>query len=226
MNEQTAAGLRRPFPKDQIGHLPKVVCKACSDRKCTEHKPKTCSTCKAYLGKHIHIDYVGHAHVTERLLNVDPGWSWEPLALSGQGLPQIDDNGGLWIRLTIGGKTMIGYGDAPGKGRGAVKELIGDAIRNAAMRFGVALDLWKKEPAEPVAETPPARRGKAEPVLTDEQKSGQLRAAIAAIGFKDEKDVEDIASEFFEWSDKKHEINKAPVAELERYLAHIQQDRS
>jgi hypothetical protein len=41
---------------------------------------------------------------------------------------------------------MLGYGDAAGKkGPNAVKEAIGDAIRNAAMRRGVALDLWAKE---------------------------------------------------------------------------------
>ena len=34
----------------------------------------------------------------------------------------------------------IGVGD--GK---SAKECIGDAIRNAAMRFGVALDLWAKD---------------------------------------------------------------------------------
>jgi hypothetical protein len=38
------------------------------------------------------------------------------------------------------GVTRIGVGD----GKNA-KERIGDAIRNAAMRFGVALDLWAKE---------------------------------------------------------------------------------
>jgi hypothetical protein len=49
-------------------------------------------------------------------------------------------NGNLWIRLTICGVTRIGVGD--GK---SLKECIGDAIRNAAMRFGMALDLWAKE---------------------------------------------------------------------------------
>ena len=49
----------------------------------------------------------------------------------------------LWIRLTVAGVTRIGYGHAEGKkGPDAVKETIGDSIRNAAMRFGVALDLW------------------------------------------------------------------------------------
>jgi hypothetical protein len=51
----------------------------------------------------------------------------------------------LWIRLTICGVTRLGYGDSQGKrGGNAVKEAIGDALRNAGMRFGAALDLWHK----------------------------------------------------------------------------------
>jgi hypothetical protein len=60
-------------------------------------------------------------------------------------LPVIDADGGMWIRLTICGVTRLGYGDAQGKtGGNATKERIGDALRNAAMRFGAALDLWHK----------------------------------------------------------------------------------
>jgi hypothetical protein len=45
--------------------------------------------------------------------------------------------------LTIAGVTRLGYGHADGKqGPDAVKETIGDALRNAGMRFGVGLDLW------------------------------------------------------------------------------------
>ena len=86
------------------------------------------------------LDYVGHAATTDRLLEVDPAWSWEPFALDAAGLPALDKEGNLWIRLTVCGVTRPGVGD--GK---TAKERIGDAIRNAAMRFGVALDLWAKE---------------------------------------------------------------------------------
>jgi hypothetical protein len=93
----------------------------------------------------VHLDYVGHAVTTNRLLDVDPAWYWEPLTFDEHGLPKLDQNGGLWIRLTILGVTRLGYGDAQGKtGGDAMKERIGDALRNAAMRFGVALDLWSK----------------------------------------------------------------------------------
>ena len=91
------------------------------------------------------LDYVGHAALTKRLLETDLNWSWEPFAVGEDGLPKLDERGGLWIRLTVCGITRIGYGDS-GNSRGtqAIKEAIGDALRNAGMRFGSELDLWHK----------------------------------------------------------------------------------
>lgn len=88
----------------------------------------------------VQLDYVGHAATTDRLLQVDPEWNWKPYALDERGLPALDADGNLWIVLTVAGVSRPGVGD----GRN-MKERIGDAIRNAAMRFGVALDLWAKE---------------------------------------------------------------------------------
>ena len=137
---EQAAALRKPFPREAIGILPKPY-------KADSPKGK-CSVCDGYHGlPAVHLDYVGHAAVTDRLLAVDPGWTWEPLAVTPEGLPQLDRGGNLWIRLTVCGVTRLGVGD--GK---SAKELIGDAIRNAAMRFGVALDLWSKEELEGVDE--------------------------------------------------------------------------
>ena len=101
------------------------------------------------------ISYLNHAIVTDRLIQVDPNWSWEPMGINLDGTPVIDQVGGLWIRLTICESTRIGYGasDAHQKGADAIKSAISDAIKNAAMRFGVALDLWGMEPsalAEPI----------------------------------------------------------------------------
>jgi hypothetical protein len=81
-------------------------------------------------------------------------WSWKPLAFTDAGLPAFDSNGGLWIELTICGVTRYGYGEPQGRDKfDMTKGAIGNAIRNAAMRFGVALDLWAKEAP---AETKPA----------------------------------------------------------------------
>ncbi|MEO3869419.1 hypothetical protein ABGB18_11355 [Nonomuraea sp. B12E4] len=179
-----------PFKDDQIGKLPRVTCKDCSDRRaqCKQHQEKRCEECGAYVStRHIHIDYVGHAHVTERLLEVDPEWSWEPLerdvdpqvwaAALATGNPDViqmvlesappkfdlDDFGnpvGLWIKLTICGVTRPGYGSCPSKQSDAVKVLIGDALRNAAQRFGVALEQWMKgDRANPAAENAVADAG-------------------------------------------------------------------
>lgn len=139
--------LRAPFPPHLISKLPKETRAQIDARK--ENKNLMVWNCAVCGGHHhrdaVHLDYVGHAALTDRLLDCDPEWSWEPFALAADGGPLIDRNGGLWIRLTVCGVTRIGYGDADGKSGGnAVKEAIGDALRNAAMRFGAALDLWHK----------------------------------------------------------------------------------
>lgn len=140
------ARLREPFAPNQINKLPKPY-KSDSPR-------SNCRECGGYHGMPaVHLDYVGHAALTDRLLEVDPEWSWEPLAKGPDGLPMFDKDGGLWIELTICGVKRLGYGDASGKrGANAVKEAIGDALRNAGMRFGAALDLWHKGDLHDAAE--------------------------------------------------------------------------
>lgn len=164
MTPEQAAALRAPFAPEQIGKLPRIWCGACRDARgkvCTEHRKSRCDECQnSITSAHLHLDYVGHADVVDRLLQVDPQWTWEPLALDGGGLPAFG-NGGLWIRMTVCGVTRIGFGDAPGKSGGdGVKEVIGDALRNAAQRFGVGLDLWRKErpPVDDGGTRPPATR--------------------------------------------------------------------
>ena len=123
MKQEQQDALRAPFPKEQIQKLPTGG---------------------------LQLDYVSHAWVTDRLLQVDPQWTWKPLAFTEAGLPAFDSNGGLWIELTVCGVTRYGYGEPQGRDKfDMTKGAIGNAIRNAAMRFGVALDLWAKEaPAE------------------------------------------------------------------------------
>jgi len=130
--------LREPFEPGAIGKLPKPYRK--------DAQKGTCQECGGFHGlPAMHLDFVGHAALTDRLLQVDPEWSWEPMSVDQFGLPQFDNFGGLWIRLTVCGVTRLGYGDSQGKsGANAIKEAIGDALRNAGMRFGAALDLWHK----------------------------------------------------------------------------------
>lgn len=138
--------MRRPFPAHQISKLPKESRAQIDERKANRNSAINCKVCGGWHHKNaVHLDYVGHAALTDRLLDADIAWSWEPVAFDPNGLPALDRNGGLWIRLTVDGVTRLGYGSADGKSGGdAVKELIGDALRNAAMRFGAALELWHK----------------------------------------------------------------------------------
>ena len=140
--------LRQPFPEHQISKLPKPTKDQTAAAK-NKERFSECVRCKICGGWHhknvVHLDYVGHAALTDRLLDVDPNWYWEPMAVYENGLPSFDEIGGLWINLFVLGHKRIGYGCADGKqGGDAKKEVIGDALRNAAMRFGCALDLWHK----------------------------------------------------------------------------------
>lgn len=133
--------LRKPFPDHQISLLPRPTKK--------DNPKGSCRECGGYHGlPAVHLKYVGHAALTDRLLDADPLWTWEPLSLDSNGLPAFDKTGGLWIKLTVCGVTRLGYGNAQDSEYKEVgareKEVIGDALRNAAMRFGAALDLWHK----------------------------------------------------------------------------------
>ena len=136
--------LREPFLPNQISKLPKPSKQQTEEVKADYTKGIRCAICDGWHHpKVVHLDYVGHAALTDRLLDCDANWNWEPLSLDANGVPTIDNVGGMWIKLTVCGVTRLGYGDAEGKAGGnAVKERIGDALRNAAMRFGAALDLW------------------------------------------------------------------------------------
>ena len=130
MKQEQQDALRAPFPKEHIQKLDAGYAK---------------------------LDYVSHAWVTDRLLQVDPEWTWEPAAFDANGLPKFDENGGLWIKLTVCGVTRYGYGEPQGRDKfDAKKGAIGNALRNSSMRFGIALDLWAKEsPAEVATSTKP-----------------------------------------------------------------------
>jgi hypothetical protein len=144
MKQEQQDALRAPFAKEQIQKLPTGG---------------------------MQLDYVSHAWVTDRLLQVDPTWGWKPLAFTEAGLPAFDANGGLWIELTVAGVTRYGYGEPQGRDKfDMTKGAIGNAIRNAAMRFGVALDLWAKEAP-----------GETKPAPKKDTGETQLSAAVAVM---------------------------------------------
>lgn len=136
------AKLREPFPPEVVLKKPQL------NRADPNARKVYCAECGSYHPANaVHLDYLGHAVITDRLntvLGVD-NWNIEPAVRDEFGAPVYDRSGGMWFKITILGKTMWCYGDAQGKeGPNAVKEIIGDAIRNGAMRFGVGLYLWTK----------------------------------------------------------------------------------
>ena len=125
----------------------------------------------------VSLKYLDHAHVTRALLECDPTWYWEPIAMDIEtALPVLDRDSdgrpiGLWIYLHVCGVRRPGYGsieyrevrgDQSPSADNAIKMIISDALKNAAMRFGVALNLWGKDHEEKA--TPAPRKAKATPV--------------------------------------------------------------
>ena len=133
------AALTKPFADDEIELLPKPLKKDAPKSKCAE--------CGGYHRQPaVHLSYVGHAGLTMRLNEVvgPEGWDLEPMGFTEHGTPAMSDHG-MWCRLTILGVTKMCFGDAQGKtGANATKEIIGDALRNGAMRFGIGTYLWGK----------------------------------------------------------------------------------
>jgi hypothetical protein len=199
-----AKKLQEPFPPAEVGLRPQVWCPKCRDEKIggklkfcgmpagekgsggVEHVRKKCRDCGQNITQaHLHLSYIGHAHITDRLLATDPKWTWRPMgrdipeevmtaAIATGNLaiiqtvisaypPKIIEVPGpngrvehiMWGEVIIHDENgdefaMPGVGDAIGKSwdPNAVKEMLGDLFRNALMRHGAGLDLWKKQDAD------------------------------------------------------------------------------
>lgn len=171
MNAEQAAALRAPFPPEQIGKLPKGGAQ---------------------------LSYVGHAAVNDRLLQVDPTWVWEPdrTADNRWDVQRVGKELVLTGRLTVCGVSRPCVGSCPENAFEAMKQLQSDAIRNGAMRFGVALDLWAKEDlsGDGHGSAPVAPSAGRKPNPTADAKKAILEAAggdkqIAADVWGDRSDV-------------------------------------
>lgn len=216
--EKRLARLREPFRPDQISKLPKPTCTLEEWKKLPR---AMCKECGAYhpTTKTIHLDYVGHAALTARLLEVDPDWNWEPLAFDPAGYPLVDKDGGMWIKLTVCGVTRLGYGDSQGKtGANATKERIGDALRNAAMRFGAALDLWHKGES-PLFDSPEEEKESAAADKPETQKPNVPKEYATLIDEADNCTNVDLLNEWIE--SNKERIKKSLPIEYQRKLRSI-----
>lgn len=170
--------LRAPFPEDQLELKPQPL-KRNDEKKgrCGEDAFASADGmhCGGWHARAIHLTYVGHAGITDRLNEVcgEANWSLEPLSYGPDGLPVIR-NGQLWVKLTIWGITKIEVGDADGRGGYEEGKVIwSDALKRAAMRFGIGTYLWSKsDKAKALIE-----RTDAEPVQQPAQRSQRSRPA-------------------------------------------------
>lgn len=114
-----------------------------------DNPPGRCDVCNGWHGlPAVHLDYMGHADVTEAMLRVDPFWNWRPAAIDDRtGAPvsyTVGSTATMWGYLTLLGVERMCVGTAPANKEEVAKELIGDLLRNGAMRFGIGLRLWSK----------------------------------------------------------------------------------
>jgi hypothetical protein len=171
------------------------------------------------------LDFVGHADVTKMLIEIDPNWTWEPVAFDADGLPAYRVENGMahmagW--LTIHGVRRLGIGSVMHNKPDLLKELASDFIRNAAMRFGICLALWTKQEWHdldgPVAVNPapkkaPAKKAPAETAGPDTKLTKvQLTQFVQACA-KAQLDADEVAAE------AGVELMQATVGDLDKLRA-------
>lgn len=140
------------------------------------------------------LDFVGHADVTKMLIEIDPMWTWEPVAYDADGLPAYRVENGMahmagW--LTIHGVRRLGIGSVMHNKPDLLKELASDFLRNAAMRFGVCLSLWTKQEWEDIPAKVLAPKVEA-PTQDTKLKKTQITQFVTACA-KAELDAEKVA---------------------------------
>ena len=104
------------------------------------------------------LEYLGHAAVTLVLLSIDPHYrlDWYRLEDGSAAISKQGDRLVVWGSLEVLGHTHSGVGTCRAGAPEPEKELLGDLLRNCAMRFGVGTGLWVKgdvpsaEPSRPV----------------------------------------------------------------------------
>lgn len=218
MKEGVSAKLRESFPPEAIGLRPVITCPACkgTDVDCDKHVAAVlCDVCGEIAPEgHEHHEYIGHAWIRERLTEADEDWTFEPLAGDDRGLPLLDKHGGLWIKLTVGGKSALGYGQAPDTyGGNAVKAAISGALVNAAQNFGVALEIRKRKT--------PGTVSAATPVDEDPRRANQLREELKRHYHRKAKNFGQLVGAFRKWCHGEHEFRDAPAHVLLAYKEHL-----
>lgn len=114
-----------------------------------ENAKGRCDVCGGWHGlPAVHLDYMGHADITEALILIDPFWNWRPAAINhdtgGPFVQRRDSTLTMWGYLTVLGVERLCVGTCEASKPEPEKELIGDLLRNGALRFGIAVRLWSK----------------------------------------------------------------------------------
>lgn len=140
--------LRTPFPASVVQHRPEVFCLACEAGSCVEHEQRSCVRCLQVVSDaHDCVPFVSHHEIKATLLAADPRYFVRPLAYGPDGLPVLDQYGGLWVELVVHDEDgtevpRLGYGDAAGNhGAAGVATARSYALRSAAEEFGVGAEL-------------------------------------------------------------------------------------
>ena len=184
--------LTSPFPVTWIERLPKNLSK--DDRRRGKCEPNGEGRflsadgvyCGGYHARAVHLDYIGHAGITMRLNEVctPAGWSWEPMVMAraeGGEFPAIPRDE-FWIWLSIKDPDTGEWIRKQGVGddyRGSAKQAIGDALRNAAMRFGIGTYLWSK--SEHAAELAGVGQADPAPDRGQEQEDGDGKPSASQV---------------------------------------------
>lgn len=93
------------------------------------------------------MSYISHGLITERLNEADPDWVSEVIEVftytDAQGVLHC---AGVTLSLTVGGITRqeAGGPQRPTIFADEIKNALSDALKRAAMRFGVALEMWEE----------------------------------------------------------------------------------
>jgi hypothetical protein len=157
------------------------------------------------------VDTINHAHVTNRLNEAAPGWTYEitrfieangymapdPGGAMRNGRPVMvfvaDPNGPLHLMAVFGWMEVGGvrrwevgevenvttYGDE-------MKKAISDFVKRGAMRFGVGISLWAREPLEESAGTTGTSAAPPQQVVRVESPSRASEPAPVAPGVTSE----------------------------------------
>jgi Rad52/22 family double-strand break repair protein len=146
-DDDIARKLREPLPREQIGKLPKVPKSKQNDDK------RACRYCGGWhqpIPDASHVDYVSHTTTTDRLNTIvgQDGWSYTIDRIQEDGAGHVR---GILATLTIAGVSKQEAG-SPGKAATdwgeELKLAISDWLPRAAMRFGLGLEVWAKQPLD------------------------------------------------------------------------------